>query len=136
VKLNDNKAQSYDWYRENNRMLISVDLSGWQPSTMDLHGLQLKNCNLRNAELSGANLEGANLSNSFLRHAALCGADLEGLDFTGADLRDTDFRDTTLTVARFCGVPGDGNTTGAHVTGMRLDGAVVLFPEQKAYLKN
>lgn len=135
------EAVSYDWYREKNRMLISVDLSGWRPVTMDLHGLQLKNCNLRKAELSGADLRGANLSNSVLRNAELCGADLrgadlEGVDFSGADLRDTDFRDAILTVARFCDVSGDGRTTGARVTGMRWDGTVGLFPEQEAYLEN
>jgi uncharacterized protein YjbI with pentapeptide repeats len=135
------EAGSYDRYRKRNTVLISVDLSGWHPSTKALQELQIKNCNLQNADLSGADLRGANLTNSILRRADLSGADLrgadlEGADFVGADLRDADLRDTVLTVTRFCEVAGDGSTTGAHVAGIKWDGAIGLFPEQEAYLEN
>lgn len=133
--------ESTDLGRYRDRVLVSVDLSGWQPKTSDLTRLQLKNCNLNGASLQEVDLRQANLSNSSLRGAnmARCdlrGADLEGTDFVGADLSGADLRDTILTAARFYETSDTEQTEGARVTGMRVSGATGLFQEQRAYLES
>ena len=133
--------ESTDLTRYRDRVLVSIDLSGWQPKTSDLSRLQLKNCNLQRASLQDVDLREANLSNSSLRGAnmARCdlrGADLEGTNFVGTDLSGADLRDTILTAARFYENSDTEQSEGAQVTGMRLSGVTGLFQEQRAYLES
>lgn len=122
-------------YRGPRKVMISADLSGWEPRTRDLGALHLKNCNLRGARLDGVDLRHANLSLSDLQGASLQGADLrhadlEGVDFTNADLRHADLRHTLLSATRFTTDGGEG----ANVTGLRWEGASGLLESQEAYL--
>lgn len=123
-------AESFDRYRTQNRVLLGLDLRGWQPGSLNLSALQLKNCDLQGADLRGVDLRGANLSLSNLRGADLRGADargadLEGVDFSGADLRSADLRDTLLSAARF---------VGAQASGLRIEGSSGLLDSQARYL--
>lgn len=130
------QAGSFDRYRIQKRVLLGLNLRGWEPKSKDLSELQLKNCDLREARLEGANLRNANFSltdlrGADLRGADLRGADLEGVDFRRADLRDADLRDTLLSAARFVGDEGED---GAKVEGLRVEGSTGLLESQAAYL--
>ncbi|MBM3264578.1 MAG: molybdopterin-dependent oxidoreductase [candidate division Zixibacteria bacterium] len=133
------KAVSFDRYRD--RVIVSVDLSGWRPETRDLQGMQFKNCNFRGAQLRGVDFRRGNLTNSDLRDADLAGADLrdadlEGARFAGADLTDADFRGAILNATQFYETRSSGTIHGAVVIGMRWDDAINLYPEQETFLKS
>lgn len=122
------------------KVLLGLDLRGWEPKSGDLEGLQLKNCDLRGARLAGKNLKAANLSLSDLRGADLQGADLEGADvegasFAGADLRGANLDGTALSATRFFEENEDGSLAAAEVAGMRWAGASGLLEDQEAFLK-
>ncbi len=121
-------ASRYDKYR--GRVMLGLDLRDWKPSTADLRGLYLKNCDLSEIDLSGADLRESNLSLSRLtgarlRGADLSGSDLEGADFSRADLRHADLSGTALSAARFDGAVLDR----AHFTG-----SWGLLEDQQRYL--
>ncbi len=121
-------ADNYDKYR--GRVMIGLDLRGWEPSSKDLNRIYLKNCNLSGVDLAGAELSAANLSLSTLATANLAGAnlsgsDLEGADFTGANLAAADLSGCALSATRF---------DGANVQGARFDGSWGLVESQQAYL--
>lgn len=121
-------ASSYDKYR--GRVMIGLDLRGWQPASLDLRRLYLKNCDLRAVDLSGSDMRNANLSLSDLTganlgRADLAGSDLEGANFADADLRGANLSGTALTATRF---------QGARVEGARLGGAWGLMEDQRHYL--
>ena len=122
------EASSYDKYR--GRVMLGLDLRGWDPGSRDLRRLYLKNCDLRGVDLSSTDMRGANLSLSDLGGAVLAGADLsggdlEGADFRGADLTGADLSGTALSATRF---------EGAAVEGTRFRGAWGLLEDQQAYL--
>ena len=121
-------APTYDKYR--NRVFLGLDLRGWQPATLDLRRLYLKNCDLRDVDFRGADFRESNLSLSNLVGANLSGAnfsgsDLEGADFAGADLSKADLTDTALSATRF---------GGALVSGADFSRSRGLVEEQEAYL--
>ncbi len=121
-------ADRYDKYR--GRIMLGLDLRGWQPRSTELRRLYLKNCDLSEVDLSGADLRESNLSLSRLRGATLrttdlSGSDLEGADFTGADLRDADLSATALSAARF---------DGALLDGASFVGSWGLIESQQLYL--
>lgn len=123
-------ATSFVTWKNPRRVLLGLDLRGWNPASRDLAGLQLKNCDLTRASLAGCDLRGANLSLSRLRGADLRGADLtgsdlEGCDFSEADLRGADLSRTALSATRF---------PGALVDGMRWQGALGLLESEEEYL--
>lgn len=123
------------------KVLLGLDLRGWQPRSRDLAGLQLKNCDLREARLAGASLEIANLSltdlrGADLRGANLAGADVEGATFAGADLRGADLRGTALSATRFFEEDEDGARREARVAGMTWDGGTGLLEDQEAFLRS
>ena len=122
------QASTFDRYR--GRVLIGLDLQGWDPASRDLRRLQLKGCDLRRAQLRGADLRDANLSLSDLRAADLRGADLRGADVEGADLRDADLRGVDLRGAA-CSAT---RLVGARVDGLRWAGASGLLEDQEAWL--
>ena len=131
------EATSFDRWRAKKKILIGLDLDGWEPKDKDLRELQLKDCTFRGAKLAGCDLRGANLSVSNLdgadlEGADLRGADLEGASFIGANLKNADFRDCLLVAARFVDAQG-GN--GAQIEGLRLEGASGLLGSQEAYLQ-
>ena len=132
------EATSFDRWRVKRKVLIGLDLEGWEPKDKDLRRLQLKNCNLRGANLEGCDLREANLSVSTLdganlEGADLRGADLEGVSFLGANLKKADLRDCLLAATRFVD-PDQGN--GAQIEGIRLEGSSGLLGSQETYLKN
>lgn len=119
------------------RVLIGLDLSGWEPRTKDLRGLQLKGCNLRRARLQGADLRDANLSLCDLREADLsranlAGADLEGADLAGANLSDANLSGAKLTAVRLGG--RDGSPT-AFLEGACLSGVLGALEDVEAILR-
>lgn len=121
-------ASSYHKYR--GRVMLGLDLRGWEPRSLDLQRLYLKGCDLRNARLGGAdmrasNLSLSNLSAADLRQADLSGADLEGADFSDADLAGADLTGTALSATRF---------DGARVEGTVFDGCWGLVESQQRYL--
>ena len=114
------QASNFDKYR--GRVLLGLDLPGWQPASRDMSRLYLKNCNLASAELEGAdlrssNLSLSNLSGANLENADLSGSDLEGADFTSANLTNANLAGTALSATRF---------EGSIVTGARFDQGVAL----------
>ena len=122
------EADGYDKYR--GRVMIGLDLRGWNPSSRNLHRIYLKSCDLTGVDLSGAELTASNLSLSTLSGANLSGADLsgsdlEGADFSGADLRGADLTTCALSATRF---------DGALVDDARFDGSWGLVESQQAYL--
>jgi hypothetical protein len=130
------EAESYVPYRGPRKVIVGADLRRWEPETLELGNLHLKNCDLREARLAGVDLREANLSLSDLRGADLSGADLreadlEGADFSGADLRGADLRGTFLSATKFIAAGEEG----ARVDGLRWEGAKGLLEEQEAYLK-
>lgn len=130
------EATSFERWRGPRRVMIGLDLEGWQPASRDLRGLHLKNCNLRGADLEGCDLSEANLSVSDLSGANLRGAnlkaaDLEGTSFLDADLSDADLRDSLLVAARFVNAEG---LRGARVQGSRWRGSSGLLGSQERYL--
>ena len=121
-------ASTYDKYR--NRVLLGLDLQEWEPTSLDLRRLYLKNCDLRDVDLSGADLRESNLSLSNLAGANLSGAnlsgsDLEGAVFVGADLTNADLSDTALSATRF----DDALVAGADFSRSRA-----LVEDQERYL--
>lgn len=129
-------AESLAPWRGPRKVLLGLDLQGWEPFDRNLAGIQLKNCVLRGARLAGCNLRGANFSLSDLRGADLRGADAEGADFEGcdlrgADLRDANFEQVALSAAKFV---GDGEPPAA-VEGLRWSGARGLLEDQEAFLE-
>jgi DMSO/TMAO reductase YedYZ molybdopterin-dependent catalytic subunit len=134
-------ASNYAPFRGSRKLLLSVDLQNWAPSTLDLGNLHLKNCDIRKARLDGVNLRGANLTRSrldgaSLRHADLTGADLEGASFVGADLTGANLSGTALCATRFVAIDQHGNSVGATIEGLQWDGATGLLEDQKAYLSS
>lgn len=132
-------SKSFDRYRD--KVIISINLSGWKPLSAEMHGLQLKNCNLRGADLSGADLSGANLTNSDLRDANLKdvnlrNADLEGANFAGADMTGADLSGANLNVVRFFEIDENGGVHGAKVRNLKWRDAMELYPDQKSYIMN
>ena len=130
-------ATSFDAYRS--EVIVSVDLSGWRPLSPDLRGMQFKNCTFRGAQLQKVDFSSGNLTNSDLREADLTGADLrrvdmEGARLAGANLTDADFREAILNATQFFETRPDGSVYGAITDGVRIDGVINLYPEQKAYL--
>ena len=122
------------------KVLLGLDLRGWQPKSDDLSGLQLKNCNLDGAVFEGKNLTGANLSLSSLRGAKLrgtvfVGADLEGVCFAGGDLRGANLNGTALSATRFFEELPDGTLLTADVRGLTYNGAAGLLEEQETFLE-
>lgn len=123
-------APTYDKYR--NRVLIGLDLSGWEPASTNLQRLHLKNCNLAGVDLTGADLRAGNLSlsNFFgatLAGANLSGSDLEGADFQNADLTGANLDHCALSATRF---------EGASLDGASFDGAWGLVESQASYLES
>jgi uncharacterized protein YjbI with pentapeptide repeats len=123
-------APNFDKYR--GRVMIGLDLTGWEPGSLDLRQLYLKSCNLSGLGLSGADLRGSNLSLSDLSHtdlrdADLSGSDLEGADFTNANLTGADLSGTALSGTRF---------DHAMVDDARFDGAWGLVEGQAHYLES
>lgn len=123
------------------KVLLGLDLRGWEPRTGDLEGLQLKNCDLRGAKLAGKNLKDTNLSLSDLRGADLEGADLEGADvegvnFTGANLRGANLDASALSATRFFEENEDGGVSAAEVAGMTWQGGSGLLEDQEAFLRS
>lgn len=121
-------ATNYDKYR--GRVMLGLDLRGWEPKSTDLRRLYLKNCDLRGVDLSSRDLREANLSLSDLRGASmrgtdLSGSDLEGADFGDADLSGADLSDAALSATRF---------EGAVLEGARFEGAWGLLEGQQRYL--
>ncbi len=121
-------ATSYDKYR--GRVMIGLDLVGWEPASTELGRLYLKNCRLDGVDLAGADLRASNLSLSSLRSANLEGADLsgsdlEGADFSGANLAGADLSGTALSATRF---------DGANVSNARFDGSWGLVESQQRLL--
>jgi DMSO/TMAO reductase YedYZ molybdopterin-dependent catalytic subunit len=132
-------APSYVPHRGLKKLLLSVDLRGWSPTTRDLGNLYLKDCDLRDARLDRADLREANLTRcdlrgATLRGADLRGADLEGANFAGADLTGADLRGAALSAARFFDHQ-DGKILGATIDGMQWTGASGLLEEQEGFLR-
>ncbi len=124
------ESPNFDKYR--GRVMLGLDLRGWQPASKDLRRLYLKNCDMRGIDLSGADLREANLSLSDLsgarlRGADLSGADLEGADFTGADLTGADLSGTALSATRF---------DRARVGQARFEGSWGVVEHQQRYLES
>lgn len=122
------------------RIIVSVNLIGWNPACRDLAHLQLKNCDMRDAQLRGIDLRGANLTNSNLRGADLAdanceGADLEGADFSGANLTNANLRGTALSATKFFTALPDGTVLSARVDGMRWQRSPKLLEDQEAFLE-
>jgi DMSO/TMAO reductase YedYZ molybdopterin-dependent catalytic subunit len=122
------------------KVLLGLDLRGWQPKSDDLQGIELKNCDLREARIAGKNLAGANLSLSDLREAdlrgtSLEGADVEGVNFAGADLRGATLDRTALSATRFFEEKPDGSLLEAKVAGMSWLGGSGLLEDQESFLK-
>lgn len=122
------EAASYDKYR--GRVMLGLDLTSWEPASLDLRRLYLKNCDLSGVDLAGGDLRESNLSLSRLAGARLAGvdlsgSDLEGADFSGSDLTGSDLSGTALSATRF---------DGAEVSGARFDGAWGLVEDQASYL--
>lgn len=120
------------------KVLLGLDLRGWQPLSRELRGLELKNCDLRGVDLRGADLRAANLSLSDLRDADLEGADLrdsdlEGVNFAGANLKNADLSGSALSATRFFEDGQDGRTM-ALVGGMRFAATNGLLEDQEAFL--
>lgn len=129
-------AESLAPWRGPRKVLLGLDLQGWEPLDRNLAGMQLKNCVLRGARLAGCDLRGANFSLSDLRGADLReanadGADFEGCDLRGADLRDASFEQVALSAAKFIG----GGEPAAAVEGLRWSGARGLLEDQEAFLE-
>ena len=123
-------APNYDKYR--GRVLLGLDLRGWEPASRDLRRLYLKSCDLDGVDLEGADMRGSNLSLSNLsganlREANLSGSDLEGADFTRADLTGADLTDTALSATRF---------EGAALVGARFAGSRGLVESEQAYIES
>jgi DMSO/TMAO reductase YedYZ molybdopterin-dependent catalytic subunit len=121
-------AASYDKYR--GRVMLGLDLRGWEPRTKDLRRLYLKNCDLRGVDLSSSDMRDSNLSLSDLQGAILQGTDLSGSDLEGADFGDADLTDANLSHTALSATRFDGAT----VEGVRLGGAWGLLEDQHAYL--
>lgn len=122
------ESPNYDKYRA--RVMLGLDLRGWQPASKDLRRLYLKNCDMRGIDLAGADMREANLSLSdlsgaSLRGADLSGSDLEGADFTAADLTGADLSGTALSATRF---------DRARVGQARFDGSWGVVEDQQRYL--
>lgn len=133
-------AESFVAYRGSRKVVLSADLRDWNPRTLALGDLYLKNCDLRGAHLDGVDLGGANLSLSDLRGASLVGAnlrgaDLEGANFAGADLSGADLREASLSATKFFEWGKGGERVGATVEGLRWEGARELLEDQEAYLR-
>lgn len=129
-------ADSLAPWRNPRKVLLGLELVGWNPVDRNLAGIQLKNCRLAGAQLDGCDLRGANLSLSdlkgaSLRAASLQGADLEGCDLRGCDLRDADLSDSALSATRFVG----GEHPPARVAGMKWRGVRGLLEEQEEFLE-
>ena len=125
-----------DFAKWRGRVLIGLDLAGWDRAGADLRDIVLKGCDLREAALAGADLRRANLSLSDLQGADLSDvdfrdADLEGVDFRSADLRGADLRGAALTAARFVDVDG---SNGASLAGCRLGDTSGLLEDQERYV--
>lgn len=132
-------AASYVPYRGPRKLLLTVDLRGWAPSTRDLGDLHIKDSDLRGARLDGVDLRGANLTRSVFDGASLVGADLRGADLEGAsfaeaDLTNADLRDTALSATRFFERDAEERIRGAKIEGLRWEGATGLLEEQEAFL--
>lgn len=123
------------------KVLLGLDLRGWQPKSDDLQGIELKNCDLRAARLAGKNLEGANFSLSDLRGADLrganlAGADLEGVNFAGADLRKASLDRTALSATRFFEEEPSLSLLEAQVEGLSWEGGSGLLEDQETFLRS
>jgi hypothetical protein len=130
------EAASLAPWRSPRKVLLGLDLQGWEPRDRNLAGIQLKNCVLRGARFAGCDLRGANFSLSDLRGADLrgvdaSGADFEGCDLRGADLRDANFEHVALSAAKLI---GEGEPA-ALVEGLRWSGARGLLEDQEAFLE-
>jgi DMSO/TMAO reductase YedYZ molybdopterin-dependent catalytic subunit len=128
-------ATDFGPWRSPRKVLLGIDLAGWNPASRDLSRLRIKNSDLRGADLSGCDLRAANLSLSDLRGARLAGAllvdaDVEGVNFAGADLTGADLSGAALSATRFF-EPGGA---GARVAGLRLAGARGLLEDQESWL--
>lgn len=121
-------APRYDKYR--GKVMLGLDLRGWQPSSTDLRRLYLKNCDMRGIDLSGADLRSANLSLSDLSGANLTGADLSGSDLEGANFRGADLREANLSGSALSATRFDD----AVVESARFDGSWGLVESQQRYL--
>jgi DMSO/TMAO reductase YedYZ molybdopterin-dependent catalytic subunit len=126
------EATSFAAWRGPRKVLLGLDLRGWEPRTRDLAGLRLKNCDLRDARLAGCDLRGANLSLTRLEAADLAGADLSGADlegahFAGANLEGARVDGAALSATRF---------RGARVRGMSWAGASGLLESEEDYLRS
>lgn len=137
AQLKVGEAETLQSFRR--KVILSADLSGWNPVCRDLRDLKLKNCNLRGAKLAGVDLRQANLSNSNLQGADLAGsdlrgADLEGADFSGAILTNANLRDTALSATKFFVVQPDGSILGAEVSGMQWQRSQALLEIYEEYL--
>lgn len=125
--------------RLRHRVILSVNLEGWNPACRDLAGLQLKNCNLQRAQLQRVNLRGANLTNSDLRGADLtdadcAGADFEGADFSAANLTNANLLGAALSATKFFTTLPDGTVLSARVDGLRWQRSPKLLESQEAFL--
>jgi DMSO/TMAO reductase YedYZ molybdopterin-dependent catalytic subunit len=125
------QATSFGAWRGPRKVLLGLDLRGWEPQTRDLSGLQLKNCDLREGRLAGCDLRGVNLSltrldGADLAGADLSGADLEGANFTGADLTGARVDGAALSATRF---------QGARVRGLSWVGVSGLLESEEEYLR-
>ncbi|HEX6899332.1 MAG TPA: molybdopterin-dependent oxidoreductase [Thermoanaerobaculia bacterium] len=136
---NFRNAPSYVHYRGPRKLLLTVDLRDWAPSTRELGDLHIKDSDLRGARLDRVDLRGANLTRSRFDGASLVGADLRGADlegasFIGADLTNADLRDTALSATRFFERDAEGQIRGARIDELRWEGATGLLEDQRAFL--
>jgi uncharacterized protein YjbI with pentapeptide repeats len=113
-------------WRQDNRAVISVDLS-----IANLNGAYLSDANLDTANLSGSDLRNVDLSNAALRGAKLIGANVSAANLSGADLNganlsyaelgNVNLRESSLIDANL----SSANLSSADLRAANLSGALL-----------
>ncbi len=121
-------------------VILSANLSRWQPLTSDLRSVQLKACNFRNANFKGVDFTDANLTfGNFERancsYANFTNADLEGADFSGADLSNAVLENVALSATKFFRETKAGKRIAANVSGLTLKNPHGLLESQLDFLE-
>jgi uncharacterized protein YjbI with pentapeptide repeats len=116
--------------------LAGKDLSRLDLAELDLSGANLAGANLFAADLTGARLVGANLAGANLDRATIIGTDFSKADLSGATMflpaassrlgenpaaEAPRFRQANLTGAHLLAKLGNGDWTGANLTGVHLE---------------
>lgn len=127
------KADGYAKYRK--KVLLGLDLRTWTPSSKNLRGLALKNCDLRGVDLSGSDLRECNLSLSDLRGVNLKGADLRGSDLEGADFRGADMTAADLSFSALSATRFTDGINGAKVSQMKWADTFGVMESQEVFLR-